>query len=259
MDEANKDINEDFSTRAKLADLGRWYITQFVKQSAASLAPGSLLLDAGAGEGVYKRFFSHCEYKAADLAVGETAWNYANIDYIAPLHQLPVEDSTFDAILCTEVLEHLEWPRESVQEFCRVLKVGGRLFLTVPMSHDEHQIPYDFFRYTSYGLRSICEHAGFAEVDIAPLGGGMFVRWAYELPRMMAIFPTSRRRNGKAPSLAGILLIPVKVVLLGLLRVVQVVFLGMDRFDKWKIDPLGWSLIAHKSAGRESPDQKVLN
>ena len=255
MDQVNKGINEDFTTRAKLVDLGRWYITQFVKQTALSLPPGTLLLDAGAGECVYKRFFLHCEYKAADLAVGETSWNYANIDYVAPLHKLPIADASFDAILCTEVLEHLEWPRESVREFFRVLKPGGRLFLTVPMSHDEHQIPYDFFRYTSYGLRSICSDAGFAQVEIVPLGGGMFVRWAYELPRMMAIFPTSRFKNGKPPSLAGFLLIPPKTVLLGLLRIIQVVFLWMDRFDKPKIDPLGWSLVAHKATTiQKSPE-----
>jgi SAM-dependent methyltransferase len=240
------EVNEDFSARSKLADLGRWYITQFVRESASSLPSGAAVLDAGAGECVYRRFFSHCNYKSVDLAIGETAWNYANLDYVAPLDNLPIENNTFDAVLCTEVLEHLEWPRESVQEFFRVMKPAGRLFLTVPMAHDEHQVPYDFFRYTSYGLRSICGHAGFEDIEISPLGGGMFVRWAYEMPRMAKIFPTSKIRDGQLPSVLGLFLIPVKAILLLIFRISQIALLAMDRFDKSKDDPLGWTLVARK-------------
>lgn len=125
-------------------------------------------MDAGAGESVYKNLFSHCDYKAINLAVGESKWNYANLDYIGPLHEMPIEDGIFDAVLCTQVLEHLEWPRESVREMHRFLRPGGVLYITVPMAQAEHQIPYDFFRYTSYGLRSICAHAGFDEIEVKP-------------------------------------------------------------------------------------------
>ncbi|MFI3135146.1 MAG: hypothetical protein QX197_00035, partial [Methylococcaceae bacterium] len=76
-------INEDFSTRSKLQDVGRWYITRFVESVAKNLPIGSLILDAGAGESVYKKLFSHCDYKAIDLAVGESRWNYANLDYVS--------------------------------------------------------------------------------------------------------------------------------------------------------------------------------
>lgn len=243
-------VNEDFSTRGRLADLGRWHITRFVRDVARQLPPGTMILDAGAGECVYKKYFSHCEYRAVDLGVGESAWNYANLDYVAPLDDLPIPDATFDAILCTEVLEHLEKPRESVGEFFRVLKPGGMLYLTVPMSHDEHQVPYDFFRYTSYGLDSICRGAGFEKPTIAPIGGGMFVRWAYELPRMVKILPSSRVQDGRPPSLAGLAVIPLKAVLLACFRVMQVSFLFLDRFDKAKDDPMGWTLMARKPDGQ---------
>lgn len=237
-------INEDFSTRKKLQDVGRWYVTRFVENVAKSLPTGSSILDAGAGESVYKKYFSHCSYKAIDLAVGESRWNYANLDYVCPLHEMPFEDDVFDAVLCTQVLEHLEWPRESVKEMYRVLKPGGKLYMTVPMAHPEHQTPYDFFRYTSYGLESICKHAGFHDIKITPFGG-LWVRWAYELPRGLSIFP-SAGLHSKKPNILGIALLPAKVVAFLFVRLLQMLFLWLDGFDKKKNDPFGWACEATK-------------
>ena len=237
-------INEDFSTRSKLQDVGRWYVTRFVKSVAKSLPRVSSILDAGAGESVYKRLFSECNYKAIDLAVGEGSWNYTNLDYVGSLQEMPIADEIFDAVLCTQVLEHLEWPRESIKEIFRVLKPGGKLYMTVPMAQNEHQIPYDFFRYTSYGIESICKHAGFQEVKITPFGG-LWVRWAYELPRGLSIFPSTGLRS-KNLNILGILLFPVKVVSLWLVRLLQTVFCWLDGLDKVKNDPFGWACEAKK-------------
>ena len=244
MEPALVSVNEDFSRRSQIQDVGRWYVNQFVKSVAEKLAPGTSILDAGAGECIYKKFFPHCHYKSIDLAVGESRWNYANLDYVSPLHDMPIEDEAFDAVLCTQVLEHLEWPRESVKEMYRVLKPGGRLYLTVPMAQNEHQTPYDFFRYTSYGLASICKHAGFKEINTVPMGG-LWVRWAYELPRAMSIFPPSGLRS-KNPNAYGIALLPLRMVTLGSVRVLQRIFLALDNFDDKKDDPFGWTCIAVK-------------
>ena len=237
-------INEDFSTRRRIQDVGRWYVTRFVENVAKNLPANSSILDAGAGESVYKKLFSHCNYKAIDLAVGESRWNYANLDYVGSLHEMPIGDEVFDAVLCTQVLEHLEWPRESVKEMHRVLKPGGKLYMTVPMAQNEHQVPYDFFRYTSYGIGSICKHAGFNDIKITPFGG-LWVRWAYELPRGLSIFPSTGLRS-KKPNILGIALLPGKVVALGIVRLLQVIFLSFDRFDQKKNDPWGWACVATK-------------
>lgn len=237
-------LNEDFTSRGKLADIGRWYVTQVVKSIAASLPKDTAVLDAGAGECAYKRFFSHCKYQAIDSAVGESRWNYSNLDYVAPLHQMPIADGVFDIVLCTQVLEHLEWPRESVKEMHRVLKPQGKLFITVPMAQAEHQIPFDFFRYTSYGLKSICSGAGFDHIDVQPLGG-FFVRWAYELPRALSILPSAGLRSRK-PNIAGIVLLPLKILLLLVVRVLQILLLCLDPLDRAKNFPFGWSCTATK-------------
>jgi SAM-dependent methyltransferase len=237
-------INEDFSTRTKFQEVIRWYITRYVESVAQKLPEGSSILDAGAGESVYKRFFSHCDYKAIDLAVGDNRWNYSNLDYVAPLDDMPIADNTFDAVLCTQVLEHLEWPRECVKEMYRVLKPGGKLYITAPMAQDEHQIPYDFFRYTSYGLKSICKNAGFKEVKTTPFGG-IWVRWAQELTRCLAFLPSTGLRRMQ-PNLTGIALLPIKVFIMAAIPLLKMIFLWLDRYDDKKTDPIGWACEATK-------------
>jgi SAM-dependent methyltransferase len=237
-------LKEDFTGRSKLTDIGRWYVTRVVKGIATSLPKDTQVLDAGAGECAYKAFFSHCDYKAIDLAVGESNWNYSNLDYVGPLHQMPIADGVFDIVLCTQVLEHLEWPRESVKEMYRVLKSRGKLLITVPMAHAEHQTPFDFFRYTSYGLKSLCSRAGFDQIDVQPLGG-FFVRWAYELPRALSILPSAGLRSGN-PNIVGIVLIPLKLLLLVVVRMVQILFLCLDPLDRAKNFPFGWFCTATK-------------
>lgn len=237
-------ITNDFINVAKLVDIGRYCVTQFVKSVAAELPPGTLLLDAGAGECAYKKLFNHCDYKSIDLAVGDSQWNYERVDYIAPLDNMPIEDATFDVVLCTQVLEHLTKPLESVKEMFRVLKPGGYLFLTVPMSQEEHQIPFDFFRYTSYGLKYICSEAGFVDIEVVSFGG-MFLRWAYELPRILPDFPKIGIKQGKL-NISGVFAFPIKIFLLFFVRLLQAIFVAFDRFDKKKNDPWGWQLVARK-------------
>ncbi len=237
-------LNEDFTARSRLQDVGRWHITKFVGEVAERLPPGILLLDAGAGECAYKRFFPHCRYVAMDLAIGETAWNYANLDSFARLDRLPLADGSVDAILCTQVLEHVERPRETVADLHRVLKRGGTLFLTAPMAQAEHQAPYDFFRYTSFGLRAVCRGAGFERVEIVPFGG-LPTRLAYELPRIMSLFPGSGILSGRV-RIGGLLLLPARAATFLALRLLQRLLLWADQFDRERNDPFGWSLIAKK-------------
>lgn len=228
----------------KYQDLGRWHVTAFVRGVAAGLSPGTLLVDAGAGECAYRPLFPHCRYLGIDLAVGEREWDYGKLDAAARLERLPLRDASVDAVLCTQALEHLEWPREAVAEFYRVLRPGGRLYLTAPMSHCEHQIPYDFFRYTSYGLRSLCTGAGFDEVEIVSFGG-LPMRFAYELPRLLGLFPAAGLRHGSL-RWRGLLLLPLRLTLQALLAVLQRILVLTDRADRVRNDPFGWALTAQK-------------
>ncbi|MCS6848834.1 MAG: class I SAM-dependent methyltransferase [Anaerolineae bacterium] len=236
-------LSEDFTTWSKIRDIGRWHVNQFVRQAAACLPSGVRVLDAGAGECAYKKLFAHCRYVGVDLAVGDTSWNYFNLDVITSLSRLPFPDATFDAVLSTQTLEHLDDPLAGMYEMHRILKPGGKLFLTAPMAHMEHQAPYDFFRYTSYGLRSLAQRAGFAPENIAvtPLGG-MFTRWAYELPNMLSLFPSAN-----LPPLQKGLVRLLKAGLLVLILPMQLLLLALDFLDRRREYPFGWSMIAIKA------------
>ncbi len=243
-------IRDDFLQISKIADAGRWHVTQFVRAQAAALPAGSYVLDAGAGECAYKPLFQHCRYIAVDLAVGDVHWNYHNLSAVSVLHQLPFANASFDTVLSTQTLEHLALPAESVQEFFRVLKPGGQLLMTVPMAQLEHQTPYDFFRYTSYGLKALCERAGFPpnNIDVRPFGG-MFTRWAYELPHALDVLPRRKvvRDDGTVQvSMKGMLTLPFKAVFWLVVRLIQVVFLWLDRFDRRQDYPWGWSVVTRR-------------
>ena len=84
---------------------------------------------------------------------------------------LPFKDSAFDSVICTEVLEHVSEPGEALSEMQRVMKPGSQIYLTAPMTWCLHYEPYDFYRYTKYGLRHLMEKSGFKVITLEPVGG----------------------------------------------------------------------------------------
>ena len=90
------------------------------------------------------------------------------VDLYGAADSIPAGDSSFDVVLCTQVLEHVPQPRDALQEFRRVLRSGGSLIATVPFLWEEHEVPFDYYRYTRYGIEHLVQSAGFAEVEVRP-------------------------------------------------------------------------------------------
>ncbi len=132
---------------------------------------GGVLLDAGAGTRpylpVYRDYFS----AAYSFDAPHSPHDIASVDAIASAQRLPFRDDTFDCVLCTEVLEHLPNPVQALTEFRRVLKTGGRIFLTTPFFNPLHEIPYDYYRYTPFALRYMAEQAGLQLESLVEKGG----------------------------------------------------------------------------------------
>jgi SAM-dependent methyltransferase len=146
-------------------------IHDFVTQTAAQVPSHARVLDAGAGECRFKPLFAHTQYVGADFAQGDPRWNYSKLDVIARLEQLPFQDASFDRILSIVVLEHTPEPATVIEEFRRVLQPGGTLHIVVPHMWEEHQRPYDFFRFTSSGIRHLLQVSGFQVKRVEPVGG----------------------------------------------------------------------------------------
>lgn len=145
-------------------------ILAFVIRAAAALPPGSRVLDAGAGDAPYRELFSHCEYVTADWPESVHAGGKA-ADILASLDDLPVPNAAFDAVISTQVLEHVRAPSVVLTELHRVVRVEGTLWLTAPLVWPLHEQPYDFFRYTEHGLRHLLEEAGFQDVEVRARNG----------------------------------------------------------------------------------------
>lgn len=118
------------------------------------------LLDVGCGTKPYRTLFNVGEYVGLDID-SETTRRRAIADVLYDGNRFPFEDGRFDAVLCNQVLEHVFNPDTFIDEIRRVLVPGGRLLLTVPFVWDEHEQPWDYARYSSFGLRSLLEKHGF--------------------------------------------------------------------------------------------------
>ena len=212
---------------------------EFMEKAGASLAPAARVLDAGAGEGPFKPEFAHTRYVGVDLAIGDAVLNYGNLDAISDLVYLPFGQDTFDAVICTQVLEHVPEPSQVLQEICRVLKPEGQLFLTVPQSWHQHQKPHDYYRYTSFGLRYLMERAGLQVQSIQNMGG-YFWFISFQLQNInFWLFPRGMRgRRWTWPLRA----------LFGLIfqLIVPLVLFYLDPLDRIKDETFGYMCTAIK-------------
>lgn len=154
-------------------DAGRHAVNTFVRETARAVLPDERILDAGAGECVYRPLFEGRRYVAIDRGVGDGTWDYGKLDASADLERIPFADACFDTVLCTETLEHVARPARVLAELRRVLKPGGWLALSVPFLQPLHQEPHDYYRYTPHGLRHLLEEAGF-QVERIRAAGGFF-------------------------------------------------------------------------------------
>ena len=136
------------------------------------------ILDVGAGESPWREWLPDCTtYNGLDLdsadKFGMTAARKEIIYYDGKI--IPFDASSFDIVLCVEVLEHVEDPVAFVNEIVRVLKSKGRLILTIPFSARRHHTPNDFHRFTREGLHRLLAQCGFVEIVISERGNDLCV------------------------------------------------------------------------------------
>ena len=125
------------------------------------------LLDYGCGSSPYRSLFPRADYRRAD---------FLNIDqpeyHLESDSRVPEKDGLFDLVFSTQVLEHVPQPQIYLSECFRLLKPGGKVFLTTHGTFQDHGCPYDFQRWTADGLKLALEKAGFREIKVQKLTTG---------------------------------------------------------------------------------------
>jgi SAM-dependent methyltransferase len=109
------------------------------------------VLDVGCGDKPYGPWLSNAsEHVGADVAAGP------NVDVvITPGASWPFESCSFDAVVCTQVMEHAQDLANVLGEIHRVLKPGGIVLATVPFAYNEHGAPADYRRFSAHGVRDL--------------------------------------------------------------------------------------------------------
>jgi len=196
-----------------------------------------VLYDLGCGESPFREFF----LQYADSYVGVDwagSFHDTHADVAADLNKpLPVESEVADTVVSISVMEHLCEPQMMLDEAYRILKPGGEMLLQVPWQWWIHEAPYDFFRYTLYGLKYLFEKAGFTEVNVEPQSG-FFTMWFIK----MNYFSLRFSRGPKVIRwIMRLLLIPCWFI-------AQKIAPVLDKLDRnWAAETSGYYVTAKKT------------
>jgi SAM-dependent methyltransferase len=223
-----------------LLDLQAATIYRAVRKFAGGFS-GSVL-DVGCGASPFRFLFDQrgIKYNGLDIADSD------KFDYHVPDvttfngRDIPFADNSFDGILCTEVLEHVQDYQALVDEMHRVLKPGGVALVTVPWSARFHYIPHDYFRYTPSTLATIFRK--FARVEIAGRGTDVTSIVAKILVLWFRNLMPSKNVMNVIPFCLAALFTPVAILLAGLGHASFRIGLGSDD------DPLGYTVLLAKQA-----------
>ena len=125
---------------------------------------GGKTLDVGCGKKPYEKLFTTSQYIGLEFDSPDNR-DLKKADFFYDGVTFPFTNDEFDAIVCNQVLEHVFTPDNFLLEIHRVMKDEGVLLLTVPFIWDEHEQPFDFARYSSFGLKSLLNQNGFDIIE----------------------------------------------------------------------------------------------
>ena len=204
------------------------------------------ILDVGCGNSPFRPLLNAAttEYQGIDVQAA-ASFGYRNTDTVYyDGHVIPFTDQSFDAFLCTEVLEHIAEPTEMIGEIHRVLKPGGFGIITIPWSARFHYQPHDFHRYTPSMLELLFRP--FAERTITPRGTDLSciaskVVVAY-IRNLLRIKPARAQDWIIAPFRILVAVLASPVLLGSLLLGHGGILFGLGSTD----DPLGYTVVVRK-------------
>lgn len=133
------------------------------------------LLDIGCGQKPYEKLCTNVEEYVGLEIDDEGDRNHSVADAFYDGKIIPFKDKEFDGVLSNQVFEHVFNPNAFLQEVNRVTKIGGMFLISVPFVWDEHEQPYDYARYSSFGLKHILDENGFKVIECRKSNNGIEV------------------------------------------------------------------------------------
>lgn len=212
-----------------------WLIDEKLRKDiikASKYARGNLL-DVGCGNRPYYDILAPkvTSYIGLDIPLKyKRVEKKRKIDKIGSALNIPYPDNHFYTAVSFQVLEHIPKPKRFFDEAYRVLKYNGHLILTTNLNWFIHEEPYDFYRFTKYGLSFLARNSGFKIVYIKPQYGF----WAMIGQRL------SMYLSSLAPNKI------IKACLLPLCSIIQFLFLILDKLHCDEKETLNYIMVAKK-------------
>lgn len=214
----------------------RHYTAKYIADFACVLKQNSLVLDVGGGRAPYRACFPYQRYSSIDANPN------AGADIIADIRSLPFGDSVADAVLCAQVLEHVQDPDKALRELRRILKDDGYLILSTPLIIEVHA-QADFFRWTEQGLRLFVQKGGFDILKMEKIGGIFSCLARTRMQTLFQVFaPLPYEQMSNRDWLKYGILFFWYLLFIPAVRF----FILLDAFDRKRDFTLGYVLLAKK-------------
>lgn len=146
----------------------RYFVDQFHFAHVPSIGRGALVLNVGGHRGAKRGLFD----------LDKFGLNVVHMDIVSAKRphvqadgtNIPFRSSCFDAVVCSEVLEHVRAPVAVLREAHRVLRRGGALLICAPFLTRIHADPRDYGRYTDAFWAETLLETGFTDLRIERQG-----------------------------------------------------------------------------------------
>lgn len=215
-------------------DIGDAWLTRFTDRYKGHL------YDLGCGEMPIKNWLLNYADQYTGVDWGSTM-HELKADILADLNEsLPIESEVADTVMSLSVMEHLREPQVFLNEAHRILKPGGSIVLQVPFMWWVHEAPYDFYRYTRFGLQYMFEKAGFTDIAIYPQTG-FWVMWTLKFN-----YQSTGLVRGPWPIRKAMALL-----MRGIWAIDQYVAPWLDKYWKGEAETAGYFVVAKKLKGLE--------
>ena len=178
-----------------------------IKQNAPQLT--GRLMDFGCGRKPYENLFQVNEYIGVDVKTSGHDHASSKVDVFYNGKTLPFADNSFDSVFCAEAIEHIFNPDEVLLEIKRVMKNGGRILLTAPFCWNEHEIPFDYARYSSFGISHLLEKQGFKIITLHKSGN--FMRTIFQMTALY-FFELFKKKGKAGYVLSLIFTAPINII-----------------------------------------------